>query len=71
VVGVAYSADGKRIAAGGHDQAVLVWDADGRGEPLLLRGHRGGVLNVAFGPDGTRLYSAGEDGLVKAWDVPR
>ena len=36
-------------------------------ERLLLRGHRGAVVDVAFGPDGTKLASASTDGVVRVW----
>src|SRR5262249_57163885 len=56
---VQFSPDGTRLAAG-VDQAVKVWDAQGR-DVLTLRGHVGDVWSVAFSPDGTRLASAGVD----------
>ncbi|GJF34986.1 hypothetical protein KNE206_76860 [Kitasatospora sp. NE20-6] len=61
-----------RLASGGDDGTVRVWDpATGTqvGDPLT--GHDGGVRAVAVfaAPDGTpRLASAGDDGTVRVWD---
>ncbi len=35
----AFSPDGKRIVTASWDKTARVWNADGTGEPLVLRGH--------------------------------
>jgi WD40 repeat protein len=58
---VAFSGDGKYLAAGGdfRDAAVFVWDA-ATGKLLhRLPGPRGGVLALAFTPDGQQLAGGG------------
>ena len=67
--GVAFSADGKRLASTSGDQTVKIWDATSGQEMLTLKGHNGGVWGVAFSPDGKRLVSASDDKTVKVWDV--
>jgi WD40 repeat protein len=70
VMTVAFSPDGKRIAAGSWDGKLQVWPADGLGEPILLHQHKDPsgtsrfgveVYRVAFSPDGTRVVSTSED----------
>jgi WD40 repeat protein len=69
VRGVAFGPDNRRLASGGHDAAVRVWDAATGQELLTLRGHRGYVRGVAFSGDGKRLASAGWDGTVRVWEL--
>jgi WD40 repeat protein len=72
---VAFSADGKRIVAGGEynlspaDDLVRVYDAATGKLRLDLRGHSGGVQCVCFDPDSRRLASCDDHGLVRVWNV--
>ena len=55
----------RRLALASVDGSVRVVSLDGRGEPLLLRGHQGPVSEVAFRPDGRELATASADGTVR------
>ncbi len=67
--GVAFSANGGRVAVGGGDGKVRIWDS-ARGTLLkILEGHTHAVSAVAFSPDGRWLVSAGLDGGVRLWDA--
>ncbi len=66
---VALSPDGKRLAVGGHDRMVHMFDAQAGGETLLLRGHSGVVGSLCWTPDGRRLISAANDGVLRIWDA--
>jgi WD40 repeat protein len=69
VMSVAFSPDGSRLATGGHDQTVKVWDAASGLELLTLKGHQDTIMNVAFSPDGKRLTSVGANGVVRIWNA--
>ncbi len=71
VYNVAWSPDGRRIASGGADTTVQVWNPN-TGEVLrIYRGHTGTVNSVAWSPNSQRLASADSDGTigtVRVWD---
>jgi WD40 repeat protein/transcriptional regulator with XRE-family HTH domain len=64
---VAYSSDGRWVAATGADSQVHVWDTTGDGPPRSLP-YTGEASDLAFGPDG-RLVLGADDGTIRIWDV--
>jgi RNA polymerase sigma factor (sigma-70 family) len=69
VSAVAFSPEGRLVAAGTARGAALVWDAD-TGKPVhQLRGEGNYVHALAFSPDGRALLSAVTNRPVAVWDV--
>ncbi len=68
VWGVAASPDGSRIAAGGNDWKVRLFDGSTGDLLHELERHQNWVYSVAFSPDGTRLVSGGRDRTMQIWD---
>lgn len=80
-----FSPDGTRIATGGYDTFVMVWNpddvepvdiqsrVDGSRVPaagfLKLSGHTGPVRSVAFSPNGELILSGAEDNSLRLWDA--
>jgi WD repeat-containing protein 61 len=57
VLSVAYSADGKRIAAGAMDGTVAVFDLESERLLHVLEGHKMPVRTLAFSPDSKTLLT--------------
>jgi WD40 repeat protein/serine/threonine protein kinase len=66
---VAFSPDGRRLAMGGDQDTVKIWDVENGRLLDTLWGHTGEVYTVAFSPvDGRWVASGGGDSTVKVWD---
>lgn len=75
IMGLAFSPDGSRLASGGFDGTLALWDVNSK--KLLwpaARAHRMAVHTLAFSPDGKILASsamstADFDDSVRLWDT--
>jgi WD40 repeat protein len=64
-----YSPDGKRLAGGGEQNLIFIWDAADGKELLTLKGHQDAISTLAFSPDGSTLVSGSDDKTVKLWNA--
>jgi WD40 repeat protein/serine/threonine protein kinase len=70
VAGLAFSPDGKRLASGGKDLTVKIWDTTTGTIIRELTDFGASVESVDFSPDG-RMLATGEwgSGSIRIWDV--
>jgi WD40 repeat protein/serine/threonine protein kinase len=71
---VAYSPDGQRIAAGGKEGGLFIWERDPERPQRqwkfrALASQTKQVLTVCFSPDGGRIVTGGSDGPAEVWDA--
>jgi RNA polymerase sigma factor (sigma-70 family) len=71
VTSVAFSPDGKTLAAGLREGSIRLWDVATGRERACLRERTHSVRAIAFSPDGRTLASVQElpDDTVKLWDL--
>ena len=63
------STDGRRLACGGADGLVNIWDLVKRRRLATLRGHKASIRDVALSPDGNRIATANADHTVRVWQL--
>jgi WD40 repeat protein len=66
---VAFSLDGKMIAACGGGELVEVWSVEKADRLLSVKGNRRGQRTLAFSPDGRTVAAGAPDGKIRLWDV--
>ncbi len=67
---LAWSQDGKKLAVGSQNGAIVILPAEGGGEIGSIRpAHREDVTGVAWYPDSRRIISGGFDGRLRQWDT--
>lgn len=67
VKAITLSPDGKRLASGGEDGRVILWDWQS-GQELLVLDDETQSLDLVFSPDGKKLAAASNGSGVTIWD---
>jgi len=78
VFAIAFNPDGKRVATGGYDRTIRIWEMgeETKGEKnktsaetvVTLNGNEGTIFALAYSDDGKLLVSGASDGGVDLWD---
>ncbi|MBN2514354.1 MAG: protein kinase [Sedimentisphaerales bacterium] len=66
---VSFRLDAERIASGGDDNTVKIWDAKSGQLIRTMYGHQKEVESVCFSPDGKRIVSGSLDTQIILWDA--
>lgn len=66
---LAFSPDGKLLAAGDRDGSVRLWNVATGKQVHKLSVQRGEIPAVAFAPSGKTLATAGTDGIIRVWEL--
>lgn len=69
VESASYSPEKHKLAAGGEDMWVHLYDFDSGEEVDCNKGHHGPVHCVRFAPGGKSYASGSEDGTIRIWDT--
>ncbi len=69
VTGLAFSSDGKCLAAAERTGAIMVIDVAGNRIEAELRGHAEQALHLQFIPGDKRIISSGCDGTLRLWNI--
>jgi WD40 repeat protein len=68
IYAMAFSPNGKTLAAGCGDGALALWDVASGRRLHVSPGHEFSVLSVAYAPDGKTVASRGDDRVLRLWD---
>ncbi len=66
---IAFSQDGRMVAAGSEDKTILVWDVESQRQLATLTGHADTVGSLLFDHDGEVLLSGDYGGSIIRWDL--
>ena len=66
---VRFSPDGEKLAAGGADNVVKIFETKSGKQLVRIEQHADWVTDLAFSPDGTQLVTASRDRSARVFDV--
>jgi WD40 repeat protein len=66
---VRHSPDGRTLAVGRDDGAIVIYDLESRRCVATMQGHDGLVRFLSYSPDGRTLASTGDGGAIRVWNV--
>jgi len=81
VQALAFSPDGRRLASGGYDQSIIVWNLSSGREEFHLGGlpaplaassqslNKQAISWLTFSSDGTRLVAVNVSGVIRVWNL--
>jgi WD40 repeat protein len=69
VLAVAFSPDGRTLAAGTEENEITLWDPRTGEIRKRLADHEDAVSSIAISPDGKTLASGSDDQTARLWDV--
>src|SRR5579859_2449957 len=69
IFAVAWSPDGARLACGGGEYKIDIFDTRLWKQQITYKGHHSAVYAVAWSPDGRQIISTGADDAMHLWDA--
>ena len=69
IYAIAWAPDGGRIACGGGELKVDIWDTRTWRQLVSYKGHDSTIYAIAWSPDGRQIASTGSDNAVYVWDA--
>jgi WD40 repeat protein len=66
---LAFSPNGRHIAAGLWAKEFKIWDTESGRELRTITGHSKDVISVAYSPDNSRILSGSNDSSARIWDA--
>lgn len=69
LVSLAFSVEGRTVAAVEDQKRLLIWDYGKADEPTIIEAHPEGIVKVRFDSSPGRLVTTGTEGVTKFWNV--